>query len=279
MRRMPTRRWTLLLSAMVAPLVACQLLVGLGEPPTEPVRDDAAVAAGDADAATGATDAPSSSGYAAAVLADQPVAYYRLDEKAGAACADSSGNGNTANLGGAFVRARPTLLAGGDGASVHLGDGAGLVLDPKLDFDFTRDYTFELWFRGDAAGGDGQIFGNIEGVGGDLSGTNLYLKPTFPFVGFERWAKTLVRYCHVEQAVVPGPGNALFVAVVSRAGTPTIFVNGVGYVGHFGATSAAFVARSLFLGRLAGDYGELAIYDKALGDVRIAAHYALGRGN
>lgn len=275
---MSSRRWLLVAVVAAAPLVACQLLVGFGElaSPSDAGAGSDATSEGATD---GGPDAARASAYEAAVLADRPVAYYRFREASGAACADLSGKGNTANLAGSFVRGRPGIVAGEDARSVHLDDGATLVLDPKFDFDFTKDYSFELWFRGAVPDGGGVLFGNLQGVAGNLEGTTLYIKNSFPFFGFERWSKTLVRYAHVQAAVTPAPGGAFFVAVVSRAGVPTVFVNGVATSGFFGTTTAVFVPRALSLGTTAGDYADLAIYDRPLDDVRIVAHYALGRGN
>src|SRR5438445_615549 len=49
--------------------------------------------------------------YRASVLADHPVAYWRLSEATGAVMADASGNGNDGTYAGAVTRGQPGALA------------------------------------------------------------------------------------------------------------------------------------------------------------------------
>src|SRR5207248_5123717 len=50
-------------------------------------------------------------GYASAVLADHPAAYWRMDETSGSVAKDSSGNGHSANLFGVSGGASGALAA------------------------------------------------------------------------------------------------------------------------------------------------------------------------
>jgi large repetitive protein len=268
---------------LALPLAACQLLAGLGDPLSSPVPADAAPAP---DGATPATDGatprldagPDGSAYETAVLADGPVAYYRFDEASGAKVADKSGHGNDANLAGGFVRAKPAVIAGSDGVSVHLGDGAQMLIASKFDFDLTTDCTFEIWFRPDVDDAGGALFGNLTGTPGALTGVTLYLGTKVPYAAYERWNGLLVRYAHSEVPVSAGPGGIYHLVAVNRGGHSTLFLDGSRIDGNIvGATDAGYASRAIALGYWAGDYDELAIYDKALDDERIAEHYGLGR--
>jgi len=261
-------------------LLGCQLLAGLDKPLDAPPANDGGTSDGAADAASGDArgDATpgTSSRYAAVVLSDKPVAYYTFDEPEGARCADRSGRAADANLTGTFERGRPSALGDPGGRSVRLGGGAGLPLDPRFDFDFAQDSTFELWIRPSDPTPEGAMMTNLTSVDEVLSGSTLYFAAATPYVGYERWSTTLVRYAHVTQPLAPTPSGVFHFVVVNSGATATLFVNGTRYDGSPGSSTEPFRPRSLVVGQLPGDYDELAIYDRALSDVRIAEHYAVG---
>lgn len=249
---------------------ACQLLVGVGDPLPSAVGD-----AGPTGTSSGSSGTPApDDAYARAVLADGPVLYLRFSEASGSRVADLSGNGNELFLSGAFQRARPGLVAGAD-TSVGLGNGAQLVIPARFDFGLDAPFTYELWVRLDKRG---EVLSNLEGSPPNLLGTNLYLSDTRPEIGFERWSGTLVRYAHQIGPLTPGPRGAFHLVVVNGPDRPVVFVNGVREAGGKNA-GTSLRAAALVAGNAPGDYDEIAIYDKALTDERIAAHYGIGRGD
>src|ERR1700722_259188 len=55
--------------------------------------------------------------YVTTILADDPVAFYRLNEQQGSTAYDSSGNGNNGSYGGTVDMGQPALLKGDDAAT------------------------------------------------------------------------------------------------------------------------------------------------------------------
>src|SRR2546422_11078822 len=71
-------------------------------------------------ASTAATTTPPPS-YRASVLADHPVAYWRLDEETGTGLVDASGNGNDGTYAGAVSLGQPGALASDGDTAVGVG--------------------------------------------------------------------------------------------------------------------------------------------------------------
>ena len=115
--------------------------------------------------------------YAAAVLADQPVAYWRLGESAGNQAVDSSGNG----FSGSYVNG-PTF--GVPGAIVGDPDTAISMTGPPADayvaipdapsLELTTDFSLEAWIFQTSSNGNGfrlidkEIAGLATATGYDL---------------------------------------------------------------------------------------------------------------
>jgi len=101
-------------------------------------------------------------------IADGLVAYWPLDEGAGATTADRSGNGND----GIFVDA-PAWVPGKLGSALDF-DGSNDAVNcgnsPVLDFG-TGDFTISCWINVETRTGDQAIFGK-----GDRGGTCYFLK-------------------------------------------------------------------------------------------------------
>lgn len=94
----------------------------------------------------------SSSGYAAAVLADSPLAYYRLGETSGSAMLDSSGNARDGTYGASAALGATGLVGDSDKAIDALGTGiAGTV--PSATWMNLTAFTVEVVFVGDVVDG------------------------------------------------------------------------------------------------------------------------------
>lgn len=103
---------------------------------------------------------PAASDYAAQVLADAPLAYYRLGDPAGTVASDSSGNGRHALYeqfdGGSLTMGEAGALArDADPAAHFLGEGnagdgsSAYVWLPEEAYPLAADFTIELWVRTD----------------------------------------------------------------------------------------------------------------------------------
>lgn len=252
---------------------SCQALAGLDAPleaPPSNAPSDAGTPAGQLD-----SSAAGGSAYARAVLADAPILYLRFSESSGVRAADSSGQKKDVVISGGPTRGRPSLIAGDPDPAVGMGATAQLLLDAVYDFPLAAAFTYELWVRPTAYG---DLISNQVNRP-ELYGTGLSFDPQLPFVRFERWGGTILRFAHAEDAV-PALGAVHHVVAVNTPTRPVLFVNGVRWEGKLSSSSAPLPSPSALAvaSGVKGDIDELAIYDKALPDARILAHYALGRG-
>ena len=95
---------------------------------------------------TAATPTPPPS-YRASVLADHPVAYWRLDEETGTVMADASGNGNDGAYAGAVTLGQPGALAHDSDTAAGVGPAGGaasVVSTPSLQ---VNPVTIEIWIN------------------------------------------------------------------------------------------------------------------------------------
>jgi len=108
-----------------------------------------ALAAAAGGAPAGGCPAPNGDAYSTAVLADHPIAYYRLDEAEGPTLCDSSASANdgTYNATG-ITYGLPGPLISGDTAIEANGE-TGVVGQSKLDsgIEGNHSFTLEAWFK------------------------------------------------------------------------------------------------------------------------------------
>lgn len=258
---------------------------------------DGGMDAGSSDA--GGIDAPTDAGnggdggdggsldpYATAVLADGPLAYWRLDEPAGSATVeDATGNGNDGLYLGGFSLEQDGIVAG-NGAVALDGSTGRLNFGDRFDFAGTSPFTLEAWIRpraltdryprvftkegNDAAGRQGYtVFVRMATV---LSSPNT--------AAVERWRDQENPGAPVTDTPIPldsfthlvarfdGARSQLFlngVEMDDQASTAELVDNGGPFV--IGAQSTE--SNDFFDGVV----DEVAVYDYALPDARVAAHY------
>ncbi len=98
--------------------------------------------------------------YAQAILAERPVAYWRLGERRGPVARDASGNGHNGTFEGSPAFDEPGAVAGDADGSVRLGGGRDYVeIADSLQFsqpDSGRGLTVEVWMRPDSLNFEGQ---------------------------------------------------------------------------------------------------------------------------
>jgi hypothetical protein len=238
----------------------------------------------DADAAvadTGASvdappDAPSSV-YRAAVLADTPLAYWRLGEKSGTVAHDETGNGYDGTYTGTYTLGVPGALTGDPDTAVTL-DGITGQVDVGDNFDFAGQVPFSLeaWVKPTVIdttyrhvvtkmafdnGGDPQV------------GTYVILEQGATILGFERWQDAAAELT-VETATFPAAGSWAHVVATYDGTVGELYVNGAAVQANasVGGVTASGV-HMLWGNVMQGVLDEIAAYDHALTAARVTAHF------
>jgi len=229
--------------------------------------------------------------YRQAVLADDPVAYWRLDETSGSTAKDSSGNGLDLIIEQGVVVGEtgalacdPDLAMGFANAEAgHLAAGTDPAFEPKnaLSFEFwmlqsgpVTPNEKPLWY-GDAyllpwgAWGFGRVMDesvfdfhvNLAGTSAGVHTDALTLQDTWYYVAATYDGTTLRVY-------VDGVLDAQASPPEIPSG-PIVYGDdkGIAVGGCYGAGCSTFN----------GKIDEVAVYDKVLSAERIAAHFAAGK--
>jgi hypothetical protein len=100
------------------------------------------------------SDAPAAQGYRAAVLADQPISYWRLGEKPGATVARDEMRAHDATYGAGVGLGAPGALLSDSDTAAHFDPSVPsayiTVPGDAFHFEGTVPYTIEAWIRPDA---------------------------------------------------------------------------------------------------------------------------------
>ncbi len=222
----------------------------------DPVSDEAADATGSA--------------YVTEVRGDRPVAFYRFEGD----LADELGTGPTGLAEGTLVY--DTGVKGGRAARFD-GESTRIVLGDVFAFAGTQPFTLELWMAPE--GIDGQVR-RIVTRSLPVDGYDLYFAESFMLLsrtsqGTEGSYATIAPY--------PGAnGQFIHVAATFDGADSALYVNGAYSGGMTDPRSIASGAGTFVIGdsepglffKYLGRIDELAIYDRALGADRIAAHFA-----
>lgn len=216
--------------------------------------------------------------YSDEVLADGPLAYYRLGETSGAIVTDSSGNGRNGAYSGTVTQGVTGALAADADTALGLG-GSGYALVNHASWMNVSTVTVEIWFRTTQTGAQSLIarYGSSsvsEVIALDLSTSNV-VRAYGNFSGVKIASATVtgLRDGNWHHAVGTYDGSAIRlyidgtqVASVAATGTPQS--GSLGY--RFGSRNASPN------NNLIGAIDEAAIYGTALSDARIATHYTAG---
>lgn len=225
--------------------------------------------------------------YRNAVLADNPIVYYEMDETTGFSAADTASANGGANTGtyrndGANLQG---LTLGAASAAPGLGTavdftGGNIRIPDNAAFDLGLGaYTIEFWFNPDGTA-RGDVF-TYKGGGGDLGihwSGNTAQRVHLYHDGFDAISDTNL-----------ATGQFYHVAITraSAGGALTIYVNGaVAGSGTAGAADTLNIANDLLIGSnfganidtpaitFDGRIDEVAIYGTALSQARVQAHIA-----
>jgi hypothetical protein len=248
--------------------------------------------AGDAVAAT--TDSGGSA-YAAAVLADSPIAYWRMGGGSGSTISNEVGGGNALTLMGQLTRGVSGAIAGDTDTAVELAGGYAVAVDARpFDFDGRAPFTIELWARHNPNVPGADFEHLISNWDSDPSSTTtpngyaIYLYDSPRRFAFEWDVSKPPQYSAFALADAGG-GWAHYVAAFDGQ-TARLFVNGVlsnsGDSGAIGPGQLRARSSSFYLGSeptlskpYIGSIDEVAVYASALGADRIALHYRVGSGH
>jgi len=202
--------------------------------------------------------------YFTEVLADNPLAYWRLGETTGTVAADASGYGRNATYQNGPALAEAGALGSDPDPAVRL-DGSNDRLDLSGVPALGTSFSIELWLKWDAGADSYQTL--IGQAGGAFS---LFLRSD---------GRLDLFYSGTDHHFTPAlqAGAWQYVVVAVSAGTATCYVNGIA-IGTAAGVPSGFqpdrmgdnTAGDSFKGWL----DEVALYPAALSQARIAAHYS-----
>ncbi len=223
-----------------------------------------------------------SDSYATVVLADLPLAYWRLDETAGTIAVDATGNGHSGLYSGAVTLGVPGALAGDPSTAVDFDGTNGMItLASGFDFVGTAAFSLEAWVRPAVVDNSWRhVFTSEHRVMPRQGYALLYHDPEG--VKLERTVDDVEMADFVPQ---PLPGAFVHLVATYDSAVLRLYVNGLlvtqtqdsrampsivenALIGSAGVTEASF----------AGRIDEVAVYGAALSSERIAAHFAAGSG-
>lgn len=276
-----------------ASLAGCSLVV-----PLDDLRSDAQAGDVAADVADVSFDyvvydavAPDAgSAYADQVMADAPIAYYRLDESSGTIAHDSSGNHRDCTFAGGVsfgtkgaIAKDPNPATTFDGATAHVDCGT------QLAFDGTQQFTVEMWIRPTIDAQYRGIFGRtaIDADSGyGSAGVHGYISSAQPDGGTHITFERIVDVQTHDSAYALGIADATWMHLVSIFDGAGLRIYIDAALGGSATSSVSIPSTTnpfMFAGSEAytsfkGDVDEVAIYASPLQPSRILAHYNVGIG-
>ena len=215
------------------------------------------------------------SAYRNQVLADEPLAYWRLGEPSGTSAADASGNGNTGTYGGSPTLGATGALAGDtDTATSFDGVNDNVSVPNNAVLNLNGSFSIEFWAKQTSFTNTTPGILN-KGASGTANGYLISAGNT-GILSFKRNNVTL--------ATAAGSLTTAYkhFALTYDGTTVRWYVNGVAGTSSALALPANASAAALTIGL--GDAGQyandaiddVAIYQTALSTTRIAEHYNVG---
>jgi hypothetical protein len=216
------------------------------------------------------------------VLADQPIAYWRLGEASGTMAKDETGHITDGTYSGGVTLGQPGALTG-DPDTAAAFDGQTGRLDSSsstLDFTGVMPYSVELWARPTKMPTTGyERIISKEHAAGNRQGYFVSYSPPGGIVSFERWSNQMG-----EGAVTPAiPLNVWTHIVGTYDGTQlAIYANGALAMSIPSSRQLLPVSEPFSVGTFSGnmlsDYfagsvDEVAVYDHALTAARVMTHF------
>jgi len=225
--------------------------------------------------------------YAEEVLADSPLAYWKLDEVSGTAANDSSGNGYDGTYASGYTLLQPALINAGTSVDFDGTASAGVDMDATAALRITGDITIEAWVEADAFVANQHIV-SCAGDNTDAEAENfLYSMALQNTTGamymFSESGAGVNQTIISTHTITASTVHHLVVVRDATAKTITFFDNGVEYDtiayadNSTGGTNAVVcIADAAGAGEFDGRVDEVAIYNTKLSAARILAHYNAG---
>ena len=228
--------------------------------------------------------------YTAAVLADAPYAFHRLDEGASPAAADDSGSNRTGTYTSVAAYRQPGALPHNAGYAIGLSGSTGRMVGGGSGLADPTTFSVELWFRTTtSAGGKLVGFENSQLATSSLFDREAFMRTDgrVVFLGGASTNKLLVSptalndgaWHHLVVTSVPAGANnqtsAMYVdgALVTSGTTAKASTAYVGWwrVGYGRVPSGNGYPAT---GNFTGSVDDVAIYRTQLSAARVAAHHA-----
>lgn len=248
-----------------------------GEAPADaPIADGGPSDASPPDAAP---DGGLAAKYRAAVLADQPLAYYRLADTSATGCKDEIDGAYTAVYAGNPIFSEPGIFADESDPAVRF-RGAGVQViagadAAPLDFPHAAPFSLECWVKLDVDGGAGrnQVFNTLQpNVSNSPSlGSALFVWGP-DALRFERWSDDALWAYAIAGSITLGAYHHVVVTI--NAAVPVIYVDGVANNGgDLSSPDEPPNSIPFVFGDLTGTLDEVALYDHVLSQGQVAAHF------
>ena len=268
-------------------LLRCALIAALGTGCTltelkhlEGGQGGASASASNQSSASTGTGGGGSTLYVQAVIADGPRAYWRLGESAPGAAADQLGTRPGEYVGSVELGVSGALASETDTAVMLDGTSAYVLVGPTLGFDGTAEFSIEAWMMPTAT--DNQRAIVARATFNDLS----VIADGYRFIlsdgqlRFERSSQAMLEWV---SGGAPPLGSFSHVVGVYDGADLRLYLDG-NLVGTSASSTPLVTSGSLALGvdlmfdsgpenHFAGALDEVAIYDHALSDERIVAHF------
>jgi hypothetical protein len=278
----------------LVPLAACWLaasfdgLVSAG--PSDGSVDAGTPEAGPGDALDVLDGSPScvtAPTYKDAVLAELPVAYWRLDDRTPTTVAlDSIGQHNGTYAGGVTLGQPGALKNDTDPAATFDGDGGIVTIGAVFPFLGMESFSLEAWIK--PTGSDAEFRGIVSNESPSIANRQGYLMyvDTGPTrAGFERWANGTSDPTVLDGGLAVGAWSHI---VGTFDGTSLVlYVNGLATSQVKGKIAIIPANTTFVIGALnggmqptnfQGSIDEVAVYDHALAADCVMSHYKLGTG-
>jgi len=216
------------------------------------------------------------------VLADSPVAYWKLDEVSGTEAVDEVSNANPGIYTGPCVLAATPLA---DGKSVTFNDVDTWVdIGDVAALDFgTGDFTVEGWFSSTATANWGIVASKRASTSVGAAGWYIGVNGSTNFI-FSICDGVAQVTLDTTSAAAYLNGSPHHIVGVRRAGTPEIYVNGVLLQSGTNNSYNVDNGDSIRIGRTGeasthwkGRLDEVAVYNTAISLTRIITHYNAGK--
>ena len=227
-------------------------------------------------ASTGGTPTTPPS-YRASVLADHPVAYWRLDEETGTVMVDASRNGNDGAYAGAVALGQPGALASDGDTAAGVGPAGGTASVASTPSLQVNPVTIEIWINKRAETEYGAYVSKNFAPGAG-AGTGW-----FQLLNDHHSGRIAFRVTEDNPTLVSSKILSLhtwyYVVATYDGATAKLFINGKLDSSIAFAAIAKQTADPLYIGRRADGLftnavlDEIAIYPTALSSDRIAAHW------